>query len=121
MTERPSPHYKNDPINPRDPLCPNSEAGGRDGCRGLQFERLRDKGVRMQQKKSSFVAYDDRGRPHMIDNYVTITRIVALEGATELEGPGDLRLANGGRFVSRLEPGKYQIIDTGVILTSTMP
>jgi hypothetical protein len=75
----------------------------------------------MQRQTGSFVAHDDQGRPHTIHVYADFIRTVAFnEPAQELQGPGDLRLASGG-LVNRLKQGEYQVLDTGVILTSTSP
>lgn len=76
----------------------------------------------MQRKKRSFVVHDEQGRPYTINDYVTVTRTVTLDGTThEHEGPGDLRLANGGGLVNRLGSNKFLVLDTGAVLTATAP
>jgi hypothetical protein len=69
----------------------------------------------------SFIATDPQGRSHTISVYTDYIETRAFQSPTPtLEGNSELR-TDEGYAVNVLSKGKYQVVETGVILTSDDP
>lgn len=75
----------------------------------------------MRKHKGRFTAVDDTGRPYTIDVHVEIINVGGRDNPHQTrEGLLFLQLENG-EAVNRLGKGKYQIVSSGVCLTSDEP
>jgi len=72
----------------------------------------------MLRYKTSFPAQDANGNTHWLDVFVEILDARAMGNADEeTEGLIEIKTRIGD-FVNRLEKGKYEIVESGEILTS---
>ena len=75
----------------------------------------------MKRKIGQFIATDGNGRRYTIVIYTNITKAGTVENPNEgVEGMAELKTFEG-MAVNRLEKGKYQIVQTGVIVQSDSP
>jgi hypothetical protein len=77
--------------------------------------------IKRRDYRRSFEAAGNDGRVYKVDEYVDI-RNVATEGdpGAEADGRKEL-LTSEGFHVNRLSKGRYQIVQTFVVLTSCDP
>jgi len=76
------------------------------------------KAIRLQ---GSFPTHDSSGNLRFVDHYVDLLDAGTLEDLdAEIEGLSQLQTREG-EFVNRIVRGKYRIVATGEILTSTDP
>jgi hypothetical protein len=72
-----------------------------------------------RRRTGGFWAVDDDGKRHYIIIYTQDTDATTLGGSGQDELPGVLEyVTSNGLRVSRLEKGKYQVVQTGTILRS---
>ena len=75
----------------------------------------------MKRKIGQFIATDENGRRYTILIYRNIIKAGTFENPSmEVEGMEELKTFEG-MAVSRLEKGKYQIVQTGIIVQSDSP
>jgi hypothetical protein len=75
----------------------------------------------MKRKIGQFIATDENGRRYTILIYVNILKAGTFENpGMEMEGMKELKTFEG-MAVNRLEKGKYQILQTGIIVQSDSP
>ena len=75
----------------------------------------------MRRKIGQFIATDENGRRYTIMIYTNIVSAGTLENPSEgVEGMTELKTFEG-MAVNRLEKGRYQIVQTGVIVQSDSP
>ena len=75
----------------------------------------------MRRKMGQFFATDENGRRYTILIYMDITKGGTVENPIgEVEGTTELRTFEG-MAVNRLEKGKYQILQTGIVVHSDSP
>ena len=71
--------------------------------------------------KTSFPAQDQEGKTHRLEVFVEILD-VGIHGNSNAEIEGSMSIkTSGGHSVNRLEKGKYEIVQSGEILTSDDP
>ena len=87
-----------------------------DGIIGLEGANLS-----MRRKMGQFIATDEKGRRYTILIYTNVIKAGTLENPSmEVEGKEELTTFEG-MAVNRLEKGKYQIVQTGIIVKSDSP
>ena len=75
----------------------------------------------MRRKMGQFIATDENGRRYTILIYTNVIKEGTLKSpSTEVEGMEELKTFEG-MAVNRLEKGKYQIVQTGIIVQSDSP
>ena len=75
----------------------------------------------MRRKVGQFIATDENGRRYTILIYTNIKKAGTVENpSVEVEGMEELKTYEG-MSVNRLEKGKYQIAQTGIIIWSDLP
>ena len=75
----------------------------------------------MRRKVGQFIATDENGRRYTILIYTNIIKAGKVENPSGgIEGETELRTFEG-MAVNRLEKGKYQIAQTGIIVQSDSP
>ena len=75
----------------------------------------------MRRKIGQFIAIDENGRRYTILIFTNVIKAGTLENPNmEEEGETELRTFEG-MAVNRLEKGKYQIAQTGIIIQSDSP
>ena len=75
----------------------------------------------MRRKIGQFIATDENGRRYTILIYTNVIKAGAVENPSEeVEGMTELKTFEG-MAVNRLEKGKYQIVQTGIIIQSGSP
>ena len=75
----------------------------------------------MRRKIGQFFATDENGRRYTILIYTNVIKAGTVENPSmEVEGMEELKTFEG-MAVNRLEKGKYQIVQTGIILQSDSP
>ncbi len=75
----------------------------------------------MRRKMGQFIATDENGRRYTILIYTNVAKAGTLENPSmEVEGMEELKTFEG-MAVNRLEKGKYQIAQTGIIIRSDSP
>ena len=75
----------------------------------------------MIRKIGQFIATDEKGRRYTILIYTNIINAGTFENPSmEVEGMNELKTFEG-MAVNRLEKGKYQIVQTGIIVQSDSP
>jgi len=75
----------------------------------------------MRRKIGQFIATDENGRRYTILIFTNVIKAGTLENPSmEEEGETELRTFEG-MAVNRLEKGKYQIAQTGIIVQSDSP
>jgi hypothetical protein len=75
----------------------------------------------MRRKIGQFIATDEKGRRYTILIFTNVTRAGTLENPSgEAEGMEELKTFEG-MAVNRLEKGRYQIVQTGIIIQSDSP
>ena len=75
----------------------------------------------MRRKIGQFIATDENGRRYTILIFTNVVKAGTLENPSmEEEGETELRTFEG-MAVNRLEKGKYQIAQTGMIIQSDSP
>jgi len=80
-----------------------------------------NKMIKRTEHRGSFTAVDEEGHEHTIHIYVDVVDAATMgDPNAEIEGLKSLKTEDGGN-VNRLEKGKYQIVQTGQILTSGDP
>jgi hypothetical protein len=68
-----------------------------------------------------FIATDENGRRYTIMIFTNVVKAGTLENPSmKVEGMKELKTFEG-MAVNRLEKGKYQIVQTGIILQSDSP
>ncbi len=74
--------------------------------------------VKEIRRKTSFPAQDQEGRTHLLEVFVEILDVGTLANPNaEIEGLMSIK-TRGGDSANRLEKGKYEIVQSGQILTS---
>jgi len=77
--------------------------------------------LKRTQRESSFEAIDQWGNRHTLNVYVGIIDAGTNDDPdAEIEGLRSMQTADGD-FVNRLEKGRYQVVGSGLILTSSDP
>ena len=74
----------------------------------------------MKRKIGQFIATDEKGRRYTILIYTNIIKAGTFETLSKEEGMEELKTFEG-MTVNRLEKGKYQIVQTGIIVQSDSP
>ena len=75
----------------------------------------------MKRKIGQFIATDEKGRRYTVLIYTNIIKAGTFENpGMEVEGMKELKTFEGME-VNRLEKGKYQIVQTGIIIQSDSP
>ena len=75
----------------------------------------------MRRKIGQFIATDENGRRYTIVIFTNVVKAGTLENPSmEVEGMEELKTFEG-MAVNRLEKGKYQIAQTGIIIQSDSP
>ena len=75
----------------------------------------------MRRKIGQFIATDEKGRRYTILIYTNIIKAGTFEDPSmEVEGIKELKTFEG-MAVNRLEKGKYQIVQSGIIVRSDSP
>ncbi len=75
----------------------------------------------MRRRMGQFIATDENGRRYTILIYTNVIKAGTLENPSmEVEGMEELKTFEG-MAVNRLEKGKYQIAQTGIIIQSDSP
>jgi hypothetical protein len=75
----------------------------------------------MRRKIGQFIATDENGRRYTILIFTNVVKAGTLENPSmEGEGMEELKTFEG-MAVNRLEKGKYQIAQTGIIVQSDLP
>jgi hypothetical protein len=75
----------------------------------------------MRRKIGQFIATDENGRRYTILIFTNVVKAGTLENPSmEVEGMEELKTFEG-MAVNRLEKGKYQIAQTGIIVRSDSP
>ena len=76
----------------------------------------------MRRKIGQFIATDENGRRYTILIFTNVIKAGTLENPSmeEVEGMEELKTFEG-MAVNRLEKGKYQIAQTGIIVQSDSP
>jgi len=73
------------------------------------------------RKKGSFIAKDAQGRSHRLNVLVHITNVGhILDPDAEIEGMIEIR-TESGQNVRVITKGRYEIVETGEVLTSDDP
>jgi len=77
--------------------------------------------VTMRRKIGQFIATDENGRRYTLLIFTNVIKGGTLENpGKEVEGMEELTTFEG-MAVNRLEKGKYQIVQTGIIVRSDSP
>lgn len=77
--------------------------------------------LKERRHHSSFLAEDADGRKERLDVFVDIHDAASIDDPTsEIQGLKQIKTSSG-EPVNRLERGKYQIVQSGQILTSRDP
>jgi hypothetical protein len=75
----------------------------------------------MKRKTGQFITRDENGRRYTILIYTNVIKAGAVENPSDgVEGMTELKTFEG-MAVNRLEKGKYQIVQTGIIIQSGSP
>lgn len=75
----------------------------------------------MKRKIGQFIVTDEKGRRYTILIFTNFTKAGTFENPSmEVEGIKELKTFEG-MAVNRLEKGKYQIVQTGIIVQSDSP
>lgn len=70
---------------------------------------------------ASFSAYDDEGNSIVLHVYVDVLSVGTFDDPdAEIEGLKEIRTA-GGYHVNRIGQGKYEVVETGEMLTADDP
>ncbi len=72
---------------------------------------------RTRRRTRSFVAYREDGGEVTIDEFRDFNEVSTTDSIDEIPGMKML-MTNDGQHVNRIGKGKYQIVETGQILTS---
>ena len=75
----------------------------------------------MRRKIGQFIATDENGRRYTILIYTNVIKAGTVDNPSGgVEGMAELKTFEG-MAVNRLEKGKYQIVQTGIIVQSDSP
>jgi hypothetical protein len=88
---------------------------------GEDINGLEGATLTMRRKIGQFIATDEKGRRYTILIFTNVTKAGTLENPSmEVEGMEELKTFEG-MAVNRLEKGRYQIVQTGIIIQSDSP